>query len=119
MEAGSLNKSDIGRAVVFTPLFKGQSKEFGTITSYNSTYVFVRFGSDLHSKACKYQNLEFEHSGALKTYSCHYSRVGLTFFEALKIDQRIDEIQVLRKTYRNCQIIAKDAETGTFRFSYD
>jgi hypothetical protein len=118
MEA-NLTRQDIGRSVSWsTNMFPGQQKEVGVITSFNASYVFVRFGSDTHSKACRYQNLEFEHT-TFKTYSCHFTRIGKALFDSLQIGQKVSAISVLKKTYKNCEIIAKDLETGTLRFSYD
>ena len=61
MKLAALSKKDIGRTVIFnhhSPV--SLPIEFGKITSYNSTYIFVRYGSDLHSKATSPDNLEFE-----------------------------------------------------------
>lgn len=33
--------------------------EYGMITSVNDTYVFVRFGVELHSKACRPEDLHW------------------------------------------------------------
>jgi hypothetical protein len=43
-------EKDIGRAVLYGPRH-GQPLEEGVITSFNNVYVFVRYGSDKHSKA--------------------------------------------------------------------
>ena len=54
-------RNNIGRYVVYTP-FKGCSesqKELGVITSVNDTYVFVRYGDELHSKATRSEDLKF------------------------------------------------------------
>jgi hypothetical protein len=45
-------KADIGRRVVYAPLH-----EVGTITSFNASYVFVRYGHDQNSKATRRQDL--------------------------------------------------------------
>jgi hypothetical protein len=37
----------------------GTLGEVGVITSVNSSYVFVRFGHDRYSKACRPQDLEW------------------------------------------------------------
>jgi hypothetical protein len=37
----------------------GTLGEVGRITSVNSSYVFVRFGDDRYSKACRPQDLEW------------------------------------------------------------
>jgi hypothetical protein len=47
----------IDRKVVWCPRL-GSPKEEGVITSVNSTFVFVRYGSDQHSKATRPQELE-------------------------------------------------------------
>ena len=54
-------RNNIGRYVVYIP-FNGCSdnqKELGVITSVNDTYVFVRYGDDLHSKATRPEDLKF------------------------------------------------------------
>lgn len=54
-------RNNIGRYVVYTP-FEGCSdnqKELGVITSVNDTYVFVRYGDELHSKATRPEDLKF------------------------------------------------------------
>ncbi len=48
-----LRASDVGRRVTYTP-FHGcdaDQLEFGVITSFNGTYVFVRYGSNTGSQA--------------------------------------------------------------------
>jgi hypothetical protein len=53
-------RKNIGRYVVYTP-FEGCSdnqKEVGVITSVNDTYVFVRYGDELHSKATRPEDLK-------------------------------------------------------------
>lgn len=54
-------KECVGRKVVYTP-YKGcdpSLKEEGVITSVNDHYVFVRYGSDVNSKATDPNDLEF------------------------------------------------------------
>jgi hypothetical protein len=54
-------KNNIGKWVVYTP-FDGCSKdqkEIGIITSVNESYVFVRYGNELHSKATLPEDLKF------------------------------------------------------------
>jgi len=61
MELKNLTKKDIGRTVIFnhhSPV--SLPIEAGVITSIGNMYVFVRYGSDLHSKATSPDNLEFE-----------------------------------------------------------
>jgi len=48
---------DLGRRVVFTP---SSPKERGKITSFNEDFVFVRYDGDTHSKATRYEDLEWE-----------------------------------------------------------
>lgn len=51
----------IDRKVVYTP-FKGcdpKLKEEGIITSKNDKFVFVRYGSDVNSKATDPEDLEY------------------------------------------------------------
>lgn len=53
---------NVGRKVIYTP-FKGcdpKDKEYGVITSVNSLYVFVRYGSDINSKATGAEDLVFD-----------------------------------------------------------
>ena len=50
---------NIGRSVTYTP-FKGcdsKELEFGVITSTNTSYVFVRYGADINSKATNAEDL--------------------------------------------------------------
>ena len=49
---------DIGRKVVYTGNHNGPLEE-GVITSFNSTAVFVRYGSDYGSTATSRQDLEW------------------------------------------------------------
>lgn len=49
----------IGSKVVYRP-FENSSPslwEEGVITSFNDSFVFVRFGNDVNSKACKKEDL--------------------------------------------------------------
>jgi hypothetical protein len=50
------------RRVIYHAAPVGTLGEVGIITSVNSTYVFVRFGTDQYSKACRPQDLEWETS---------------------------------------------------------
>ncbi len=53
------SKEDIGHAVVYmrgNPPF-----DEGVITSFNDSYVFVRYGKDKHSKATHRADLEWAH----------------------------------------------------------
>lgn len=47
----------VGRKVVYTP-FHGEVEE-GVITGHSKSWVFVRFGSDAHSKATAPAALDF------------------------------------------------------------
>lgn len=52
----------IGRKVIYTP-FLGcdpNMTEVGVITSVNDKFVFVRYGSDVNSKATRAEDLQFE-----------------------------------------------------------
>lgn len=54
---------DIGRAVIYTGnRYPGGKIEEGVITSFNTHAVFVRYGSDTHSKGTSRQDLEWAHS---------------------------------------------------------
>ena len=55
-------EKDIGRRVVYTPL-RGP-KERGVITSFNSMFVFVRYGDETISKATDRIDLTWERDGA-------------------------------------------------------
>lgn len=50
--------ADIGRKIIYHSRHN-DVKEEGVITSFNDNYVFVRFGSDLNSKACHRLDLEY------------------------------------------------------------
>lgn len=54
-----IQQDDIGRKVLYRS-HHGTIEE-GVITSYNSVYVFVRFGADVNSKACDLKYLEIYH----------------------------------------------------------
>lgn len=49
---------DIGRLVIYREI-PGHIREQGVITSFNDGYVFVRYGSDTHSKATRREDLEW------------------------------------------------------------
>lgn len=51
-------EADIGRKVVYRDR-SGYKVEEGVITSFNESYVFVRYGSDFTSKGTRRQDLEF------------------------------------------------------------
>jgi hypothetical protein len=46
-------EADIGRSVLYL------HTERGIITSFNSSYVFVRYNGDLHSKATRREDLSW------------------------------------------------------------
>lgn len=52
----------IGRRVIYKPYKNCSSKntEYGIITSVNSRFVFVRYGSDINSKATNPVDIEFD-----------------------------------------------------------
>jgi hypothetical protein len=49
----STQKFEIGRSVVYIP-----TKETGIVTSKNESFVFVRYGDEMHSKATRPENLK-------------------------------------------------------------
>ena len=51
-------KDDIGRKVIYH--LNPAMFEVGVITSFNDKYVFVRYGADIHSKATRREDLEYE-----------------------------------------------------------
>lgn len=52
--------ADVGRAVVYTGnRYPGGVPEEGVITSFNAHAVFVRYGSDKHSKGTNRADLEW------------------------------------------------------------
>lgn len=53
------NNDLIGHKVLYNA---HHSIEEGVIISFNSEYVFVRFGADQGSKACRRQDLELIHA---------------------------------------------------------
>jgi hypothetical protein len=126
-----ITKKDIGRMVLYTAPFPGSEPEEGVITSYNSSYIFVKFGKQITSKACRYQNLDFAHkeegkpaegSGVIKTYSFNFSRLGKCgreWFDQIQVGAMVKEITVLKKVYTNCRVVAKDEDTGIVRISYE
>lgn len=52
-----LKTEDVGRGVVYNNEVTGN--EDGTITSWNHSYVFVRFGRQVQGVACRPEDLEF------------------------------------------------------------
>lgn len=50
---------DIGRRVIYRP-YVGATAEVGVITSISPSYVFVRYGFEVHSKATNSADLEWE-----------------------------------------------------------
>lgn len=51
---------DIGRSVIYTGnRYPGGKPEEGVITSFNGYTVFVRYGSDKHSKGTSASDLEW------------------------------------------------------------
>lgn len=53
-------KENINKTVLYNAYPGTGGAEVGVITSVNTTYVFVRFGADLHSKAVYPDDLELE-----------------------------------------------------------
>lgn len=58
MKIKDLTEADKQRKVVYTDRFTGAVEE-GVITSWNESYIFVRYGNDCGSKATDESNLEF------------------------------------------------------------
>lgn len=61
MKIDDLTEQDVGRKVVYVP-FKDcdfDLYEEGVITSWNDVNVFVRYGSDCHSKATSPCDINF------------------------------------------------------------
>ena len=61
MQIKQLKEEDIGRKVIYIP-FEGcdpSLNEEGVITSWNDVNVFVRYGSDVNSKATYPRDIEF------------------------------------------------------------
>lgn len=50
-------KEDIGREVTY--IDGAGDKEFGTISSFNDTYIHVKYGGDIHSKATSREDLHW------------------------------------------------------------
>ena len=51
---------DVGRSVLYTGnRYPGGKPEKGVITSFNDHSVFVRYGSDVHSKGTARDDLEW------------------------------------------------------------
>jgi len=50
---------DVGRKVVYQARHPNAEREEGVITSFNDHSVFVRYGSDVHSKATSREDLEW------------------------------------------------------------
>lgn len=51
-------RQHIGHGVVYRPRHYPPDTEQGVITSVNDTYVFVRYGTNTHSKATRPEQLE-------------------------------------------------------------
>jgi hypothetical protein len=51
-------RQNIGNSVTYTPFEGSTEKEYGVITSVNDRYVFVRYGTDIQSKATRAEDLE-------------------------------------------------------------
>lgn len=56
------SEKDIGRKVIYKRSPSMDTGEEGVITSFNDTYVHVRYGSDTHSKATRHHDLEWVNS---------------------------------------------------------
>ena len=53
-----VTENDVGRTVVYKP---EREKEEGVITSYNDSYVFVRYKTSSTSQATSREDLEYVH----------------------------------------------------------
>ena len=52
---------DIGRRVLYVGnSYEPGRVEAGVITSFNDSYVFVRYGEEIHSKATRREHLDWE-----------------------------------------------------------
>lgn len=51
-------KEDIGKIVYYKQ--GTQEYEFGIITSFNDSYIFVMYDGDIHSKATRREDLEWD-----------------------------------------------------------
>lgn len=61
-------RDHVGRQVIYRPCgaLAGDRLESGVISSVNAAYVFVRYGSDLGSKATHAEQLELAHQDAAR-----------------------------------------------------
>ena len=64
----SLTEDDLGRTVLYTPSAVSFPhhmifQERGVVTSWNETYIFVRYGANQHSNATSPRDLEWDHDG--------------------------------------------------------
>ena len=55
---GNLTEEDVGKKVIYQNV-EMEPKEEGIITSWNDHYIFVRYGSDVGSKATYPRDLQF------------------------------------------------------------
>lgn len=60
MRIEELTDDDKGRAVIWKERKGIELTDRGVITSWNDRFIFVRYGSDLHSKATNPSELQFE-----------------------------------------------------------
>jgi len=55
-----VTEKDVGRTVIYKKEWMTPRHwEYGVITSFNDSYVFVRYGADTHSKATRRQDLYY------------------------------------------------------------
>ena len=71
MRIEELASTDFGRKVVYTA-HHGETEE-GVITSANCKFIFVRYGSDCHSKATDPEQLEFSTKRGMNTVNIEWT----------------------------------------------
>ncbi len=74
--------TDIGRKVVYRDM-SGHVAEVGTVTSFNDTCVFVRYGRDKHSKGTRREDLAWV---KFLRASC-----GRVYWEDAEVNGKVDE----------------------------
>jgi len=57
IEIRELTIQDLGREVIYHPY--GEKEKEGMITDWNNDVIFIRYGSDVHSKGTYPWNLDF------------------------------------------------------------
>lgn len=59
IEISKITKADIGRGVVYYSS-GGDKTEEGVVSSWNDTFIFVRYGDERQAKATNPKDLEWE-----------------------------------------------------------